>query len=87
LVVEKLFPQYKALFERRGWKMIPNIDRVYVNEKARKELGWQPIYDFGYVLKCLGEDKDFRSKLSLEVGTKGYHKERFEEGPYPVLDI
>ena len=64
--------------------MLPEIDRVYVNAKARKELGWRPIYDFQYVLACLTKGQDFRSPLSLQVGIKGYHKEVFEEGPYPV---
>ncbi len=87
LVVEALYPDFKPLFEARGWKMLPTIDRVYVNERAKKELGWKPKYDFRYVLDCLKENKDFRSKLSMEVGTKGYHKETFDDGPYPVQDI
>ena len=64
--------------------MFPKIDRVYVNEKARQELGWEPKYDFQYVLNCLKENKDFRSNLTFELGIKGYHEENFEEGPYPV---
>jgi len=31
--------------------MFPQIDRVYVNEKARKELGWKPKYDFFLCLR------------------------------------
>jgi UDP-glucose 4-epimerase len=85
-VVEKLYPDFKKLFERKGWKMLGKIDRVYVNEKARNELGWTPKYDFGYVLYCLRVDKDFRSNLTLKVGVKGYHSETFDEGPYPVLE-
>ncbi|MCE7995674.1 MAG: NAD(P)-dependent oxidoreductase [Roseivirga sp.] len=85
-VVQKLYPDFEQLFEAKGWKMLPGIDRVYVNEKARKELGWNPKYDFGHVLDCLNKNKDFQSKLSLEVGVKGYHTEVFDEGPYPVLD-
>ena len=29
-----------------GWTMFPSIDRVYVNERARVELGWAPRHDF-----------------------------------------
>ncbi|MBC9934212.1 NAD-dependent epimerase/dehydratase family protein [Chitinophaga qingshengii] len=86
-VVEKLFPEFKDIFKRKGWKMLPQIDRVYVNAKARQELGWKPKYDFGYILNCIAADKDFRSQLSLDIGIKGYHEETFTEGPYPVLDI
>jgi nucleoside-diphosphate-sugar epimerase len=85
-VVRRLYPDFEPLFQERGWKMVPQIDRVYVNDKARNELGWQPKYDFRYILDCLKADRDFRSKLSLEVGEKGYHKEKFEKGPYPVED-
>ncbi|GGH04585.1 NAD-dependent epimerase/dehydratase family protein [Pedobacter zeae] len=86
-VVEKIFPDFRTLFAKKGWTMLPKIDRVYVNEKARCELGWKPKYDFGYVLDCIAAGKDFRSQLSLDVGIKGYHAETFTEGPYPVLDI
>lgn len=83
-VVRSRFPECKALFDARGWKLLPRIDRVYVNDRARAELGWNPRYDFGYVLDCLRADRDFRSPLALEVGSKGYHDRSFTEGPYPV---
>ncbi len=83
-VVQRLFPAYEALYKAKGWTMFPEIDRVYVNAKAVAALGWQPRYDFSYVLDCLAQDRDFRSPLALETGSKGYHAETFEEGPYPV---
>ena len=85
-VVEKIFPEVKNVFVKKGWKLLPKIDRVYVNEKARRDLGWKPKYDFGYVLDCMAKGKDFRSRLSLDIGIKGYHAETFAEGPYPVQD-
>ena len=51
---------------------------------ARKELGWQPRYDFGYVLSCLRAGADPRSALARAVGSKGYHPQAFAEGPYRV---
>jgi UDP-glucose 4-epimerase len=83
-VVRRLFPECEALFARRGWRIFPHIDRVYVNQRARSELGWQPRYDFRHVLECLRDNMDFRSPLALEVGSKGYHDVTFAEGPYPV---
>ncbi|MBY4610355.1 NAD(P)-dependent oxidoreductase [Rhizobium sp. 9T] len=83
-VVERLFPGARRLYAERGWKMFPALDRVYVNERARRELGWQPRYDFRFVLDCLRKNREWRSPLSLEVGSKGYHDEIFAEGPYPV---
>jgi nucleoside-diphosphate-sugar epimerase len=83
-VVTKLFPDYEEIYRLRNWRMLPGIDRVYVNEKARTELGWKPKYDFRYVLDCIKKGMDFRSELSKSVGIKGYHSEVFEHGPYPV---
>lgn len=83
-VVERLFPDAGALYAERGWKMFPTLDRVYVNERARRELGWQPQYDFRFLLDCLRENREWRSPLALDVGSKGYHEEVFAEGPYPV---
>jgi len=72
-VVGRLAPAYKDLYSRLDWKMAPGLDRVYVNERARLALGWQPKYDFGYVLGCLERGEDFRSPLARAVGVKGYH--------------
>jgi nucleoside-diphosphate-sugar epimerase len=83
-VVRRRVPGFEAEYARRGWKMVPGIDRVYVNARARAELGWQPAYDFKSVLGCLRAEDDFQSPLAQVVGSKGYHAERFADGPYPV---
>ena len=83
-VVERLFPGAGVLYAERGWKMFPALDRVYVNERARRELGWQPRYDFPFLLDCLRDGREWRSPLARDVGSKGYHDEVFAEGPYPV---
>lgn len=85
-VVERLFPEFKEIYEIRNWKMTPEIDRVYVNKKALNELGWKPKYDFTYMLESIKNGRDFRSNLSKEVGVKGYHEVDFQEGPYPVSE-
>ncbi len=84
LVVTRRVPGYEAEYARRGWKMFPSIERVYVNERARQDLGWHPRYDFRYVLDRLRAGADPRSPLAHAVGSKGYHAHKFEEGPYPV---
>ncbi len=84
LVVKRLFPDYEEEYARRGWKMFPAIERVYVNDKARKDLGWQPKFDFRYVLDKLKANADPRSSLAIAIGSKGYHELNFSEGPYPV---
>jgi nucleoside-diphosphate-sugar epimerase len=72
-VVRRRVPEYEAEYARRGWRMFATIDRVYVNERARRELGWQPRYDFRVVLERLRKDEYPRSELSAVVGSKGYH--------------
>lgn len=79
-VVRRLVPEYESTYARRGWRMLPSIDRVYDNARARSVLGWQPRYDFRAVI---GRD-DIRSPLARLVGSKGYHAEVFTDGPYPV---
>ena len=71
-VLRRRVPEYEAEYARRGWSMFPVIDRVYFNERARSELGWQPRYDFRYVLEQLRSDEDPRSPLARIVGSKGY---------------
>ncbi len=83
-VVRRRVPDYEAEYDRRGWKMFPNISRVYVNERARKELGWWPRYNFNYIIGRLKADEDLRSPLARFVGSKGYHVRQFSDGPYPV---
>lgn len=83
-VLRQRFPECEALYARKGWKLPAQLDRVYVNALARRELGWQPRHDFAHVLQCLREGRDFRSQLARDVGCKGYHAEVFEQGPYPV---
>ena len=83
-VVARRVPRYEEVYARRGWRMPPGIDRVYVNEKARRELGWEPQYDFQWVIESLRAGEDPRSPLARVIGSKGYHDRAFAGGPYPV---
>jgi nucleoside-diphosphate-sugar epimerase len=83
-VVGRYVPDYENEYARRGWKMTPGIGRVYVNDKARTELGWQPRHDFRSVIARLKADGDVLSPLAREIGAKRYHARVFSEGPYPV---
>ncbi|HET9361858.1 MAG TPA: NAD(P)-dependent oxidoreductase [Vicinamibacterales bacterium] len=83
-VVRSLFPDYEEVYRPRGWRMLPGIDRVYVNHRAQKELGWRPRFDFRGILDGLGRGDEVFSPLARAVGSKGYHAQVFEDGPYPV---
>jgi UDP-glucose 4-epimerase len=83
-VVRRYVPEYEQEYARRGWAMAPCMDRVYVNDKARAELGWQPRRDFRSLIVRLKTDDDILSPLAREIGSKGYHDRVFGDGPYPV---
>ena len=77
-VIRRRVPQYEAVYRRLGWRMFAAIDRVYVNQKARDELGWQPVYDFSRITDQLDGGESMGSELARQVGSKGYHAEPFE---------
>lgn len=83
-VVGRWVPEYEEEYARRGWRMFPSIDRVYVNYRALHELEWRPKYDFRHILSRLQTGGDPRSPLARAVGSKGYHDRAFSEGPYPL---
>lgn len=72
-VVRRLFGDYEQIYAAHGWSMLPRIDRVYVNAKARRDLEWSPRYDFRRALDRLASGEDPRSPLSTAIGAKGYH--------------
>ena len=78
--VERLFPEFAEVYAARGWRMFATIDRVYVNARARADLGWAPRYDFGHALALLRTGQEPRSALATSVGAKGYHP--VTTGPY-----
>jgi UDP-glucose 4-epimerase len=83
-VVRKRVPAYLDIYKQLGWKMFDKIDRVYVNDAARRDLGWQPKYDFNHMLDGLRNGNYPMSSIAKIVGSKGYHDKKFEDGPYPV---
>jgi len=83
-LVRTRFDVAETLYAARAWRLPSSIDRVYVNDRARAELGWRPKHDFRNVLDCLAAGTDFRSPLALTIGVKGYHAAAFKDGLYPV---
>ena len=72
--IRRLCPDFEDIFEARRWRMFPAIERVYVNERARCELGWSPRYDFRHALDLLADGQDPRSPRARSIGAKGYHE-------------
>lgn len=82
-VLRRRIPRFEALYAARGWKPPATIDRVYVNDRARQRLGWQPQADFAHVLGRLERGEDPRSELARVVGSKGYHRSHGDADPAP----
>lgn len=83
-VLRRIIPSFEDIYARHGWQLHTGIDRVYVNERARTDLGWEPVYDFSYLLEKLDKGEVLRSDMAKLVGIKGYHQQNFADGPYPV---
>ncbi|MBL8525777.1 MAG: NAD(P)-dependent oxidoreductase [Betaproteobacteria bacterium] len=83
-VLAKHVPGYAEVYTARDWRMFPGIDRVYVNSHARQMLGWRPAFDFAHILERLRAGECIAGPLASIVGSKGYHVDKFDEGPYPV---
>ncbi|MFI5363312.1 MAG: NAD-dependent epimerase/dehydratase family protein [Elusimicrobiota bacterium] len=73
-VLKRYFPRYRRVYARLGWRMFPSLDRVYVNERARAELGWRPRHDFASLLGRLESGGEFESPLASLIGAKMYHR-------------
>jgi UDP-glucose 4-epimerase len=68
-----LYPDCEDLYSRLGWRLFDRIERVYINARARRLLGWSPAYDFGYAIRRLRNGEAPWSPLTAAVGAKGYH--------------
>ena len=82
--VLRQYADYEEEYTRRGWRMFNALDRVYVNDLARKDLGWRPKTNFFTALERLKQDESPFSPLKDLIGKKGYHDEVFDDGPFPV---
>ena len=83
-VVARHVPHYAAEYAKRDWVMALGDDRVYVNAKARNELGWRPKHDFASAIDSLRADGNHQSVLARQVGVKSYHPTDFADRTCPV---
>jgi nucleoside-diphosphate-sugar epimerase len=74
-VVAGVSNAFEAVYARLGWGMFPTIGRVYVNERARVELGWTPKHDFHSMLDCVAAGRAPMSELAAVIGAKGYERQ------------
>ncbi len=73
-VLRRRVPDFDAVYAKHRWTAEAAIDRVYVNDRARRDLGWTPRHDFASALVQLRDGETFGSELARAVGAKGYHR-------------
>lgn len=52
-VLRSKAPEALSFFTQQGWTLPGSIDRVYVIERARRQLGYQPRYNFQEYLRTV----------------------------------
>jgi UDP-glucose 4-epimerase len=82
-VLAERFPAYPDIFTRAGFRMLDDIDRIYVNDHAREALGWQPQHTFGFALNAIAKGESPFSELTEQIGVPGYHRGTPIKGIYP----
>lgn len=84
VVVASIYPDFRRIYDKARFAMFPEIDRVYCNDLARRELHWAPQHDFGTVLGQIDRGEPIGSALAGLVRIKGYHGALFADGLYPT---
>lgn len=72
-VICSYFPEAHRIFEKKGYKFFPSMDRIYRSNLAMERLGWSPVYTFEKALESLDQDQPVGSELARMVGSKMYH--------------
>jgi len=65
-------PLAAAAWKERGWRFPDRLDRVYVNARARRDLGWRPRFDLNAIAARVVVGESVQTPLSQLVGAKEY---------------
>jgi hypothetical protein len=79
-------PRAAAVWAERGWRFPRRLDRMYVNARARRELGWRPEVDLDAVAATVAASGSVRSPLSQVVGSKEYAGSSYHLGRFAQQD-
>ncbi|MBW0014677.1 MAG: NAD(P)-dependent oxidoreductase [Mycobacterium sp.] len=71
-VFARRVPLAADVWRERGWRFPQRLDRVYVNTRARHELGWSPRFDLNAIAARVAHGDPVRTPLSQLVGVKEY---------------
>ena len=79
-------PLAAAVWKERGWRFPERLDRVYVNDRARRELGWRPRFDLNAIAARVANGEPVRTPLSQLVGAKEYPGSQYHLGVFQPAD-
>jgi nucleoside-diphosphate-sugar epimerase len=75
-------PVAAAVWAERGWRFPSTLDRVYVNARARRELGWRPRFDLDAIAQMVATDGTVRTPMTQRVGAKEYIASSYHRGTF-----
>lgn len=79
-------PLAAAVWKERGWRFPDRLDRVYVNARARRDLGWRPRFDLNAIAARVSAGQPVRTPLSQLVGAKEYVGSSYHLGVFQPAD-
>jgi nucleoside-diphosphate-sugar epimerase len=80
-VFKRRAPAVAAVRAERGWRFPSRLDRVYVDDRARRGLGWQPRFDLNAIAQMVGR-RHRRTPLARRVGSKAYAGSTYHRGTF-----
>ena len=75
-------PFAAAVWNERGWRFPERLDRVYVNARARRDLGWSPRFDLNAIAARVTRGESVQTPLSQVVGAKEYPSSSYHIGMF-----
>ena len=81
-VFERRAPLAAAVWRERGWRFPDRLDRVYANDRARRDLGWRPRFDLNAIAARVANGEPVRTPLSQRVGAKEYVHSSYHVGVF-----
>jgi nucleoside-diphosphate-sugar epimerase len=81
-VFARRVPLAAAVWRERGWRFPDRLDRVYVNDRARHDLGWRPRFDLNAIAARVASGESVQTPLSQLVGAKEYPGSSYHIGVF-----
>jgi nucleoside-diphosphate-sugar epimerase len=81
-VFARRVPLAAGLWKERGWRFPDTLDRVYINARARQDLGWRPRFDLNAIAARLSSGESVHTPLSQLVGSREYANSQYHLGVF-----